>query len=71
MMDSPEVITANINYEGCENIRDRICEGDNVETYGERVKDTEVPPWITADEETQEFEKIREDRIRQMRHSHV
>ena len=71
MMDSPEVITANINYEGCEGIADRICEGDNIETYGQRVKDTEVPPWITADNETREFEEIREKRIREMRHSHV
>ena len=72
MMNSPdEIITANINYEGCENIADRICEGDNIETYGERVDQSEVPPWITADEKTQEFEKIREDRIRKMRHSHV
>lgn len=72
MMNSPdEIITANINYEGCENIRDRICEGDNIETYGDRATKSDVPPWITADEETQEFEKKREERIRKMRHSHV
>lgn len=72
MTSSPEVITAKITYdEGCEGIPDRICEGDNIETYGERVKDTEVPPWIKADDETREFEKIREKRLRDMRHSHV
>ena len=72
MTSSPEVITAEIRYdEGCEGIPDRICEGDNIETYGERVKDTEVPPWIKADEETRNFETIREKRLRDMRHSHV
>ena len=72
MMDSPEVITAKIKYdEGCENIRDRICEGDNIETYGDRVSEHEVPPWIETDESTQEYEETREKRIRDMRHSNV
>lgn len=72
MLNSPGVITANINYEGCEGIRDRICEGDNIETYGDRIiSQTDVPPWIKKDDEVDKYEITREDHLKKMRSSRV
>lgn len=76
MANSPEIITAKITYdEGCEGILDRICEGDNIETYGERVDNSEVPPWLSlnANDKTEvdKYEDAREKRLKDMRSSNV
>ena len=76
MANSPEIITAKITYdEGCEGIPDRICEGDNIETYGKRADDDEVPPWLNLSaedkKEVDDYEDVREKRLKEMRSSNV
>jgi hypothetical protein len=68
-MDSP-VQTANISY-GCEDQKDRLCEGDTYETYTNPVGEGETPPWIKKDADVVEFEQKRTERIKAMRNSKV